>query len=51
MFADEDDTFLYKYLAKYNPAKPGRSGNLVYKTLVENVSPSHDIIGTAEPGL
>lgn len=35
-YTQEEDTFLAKYIATYNPGKPGRSGNALYKRLVEN---------------
>jgi hypothetical protein len=36
-FTSDEDKLLVKYLAKYNPEVKGRSGNRVYKALVENV--------------
>lgn len=36
-FSRDDETLLMKYIATYNPAKSGRSGNLLYKQLIENV--------------
>ncbi|TFK82600.1 hypothetical protein K466DRAFT_655640 [Polyporus arcularius HHB13444] len=35
-FTTEDDDFLAQYIAKYNPQLKGRSGNILYRTLVEN---------------
>ncbi|KDQ59883.1 hypothetical protein JAAARDRAFT_68418 [Jaapia argillacea MUCL 33604] len=35
-YTDEDDCYLVKYIGKYNPEKPNRNGNSLYKTLVEN---------------
>ncbi|KAJ7367590.1 hypothetical protein DFH08DRAFT_2440 [Mycena albidolilacea] len=35
-FTSDEDKLLVKYLAKYNPGVKGRSGNRVYKALVEN---------------
>ncbi|KAJ7130780.1 hypothetical protein C8R43DRAFT_1024978 [Mycena crocata] len=35
-FTQDDDNLLVKYLAKYNPGVQGRSGNKIYKVLVEN---------------
>ncbi|KAJ7712032.1 hypothetical protein B0H16DRAFT_584037 [Mycena metata] len=35
-FTTKDDQLLAKYLAKYNPGLPGRSGNKIYQVLAEN---------------
>ncbi|KAG6875952.1 hypothetical protein C0993_006606 [Termitomyces sp. T159_Od127] len=35
-FTEDEDNFLVKYIAKYNPSTTGRSGNTLYKTLCEN---------------
>ncbi|KAJ7638214.1 hypothetical protein FB45DRAFT_397266 [Roridomyces roridus] len=35
-FSTDDDKFLVKYIATYNPGVPGRSGNNLYKRLTEN---------------
>ncbi|KAH0830206.1 hypothetical protein J3R83DRAFT_1563 [Lanmaoa asiatica] len=35
-FTREHDNYLFKYLATYCPTKEGRSGNKIYKELVEN---------------
>ncbi|KAJ7250298.1 hypothetical protein C8J57DRAFT_681881 [Mycena rebaudengoi] len=35
-FTPEDDALLVKYIAKYNPGVQGRSGNRIYKQLIEN---------------
>ncbi|KAF8173284.1 hypothetical protein BJ912DRAFT_992578, partial [Pholiota molesta] len=36
MFTQEEDEYLIKYIAKYNPQIAGRQGNRLYMTLVEN---------------
>ncbi|KAG1837876.1 hypothetical protein C8R48DRAFT_743080 [Suillus tomentosus] len=36
-FTSDEDTLLMKYIATYNPTKQNRSGNVLYKRLVENV--------------
>ncbi|KAG6821136.1 hypothetical protein H0H93_006475 [Arthromyces matolae] len=36
-FTAEDDALLVKYIAKYNPLPRGRSGNILYQTLCEDV--------------
>lgn len=35
-YTSDDERLLVKYIAKYNPQQAGRSGNALYKTLVEN---------------
>lgn len=37
-FSREDDILLTKFIATYNPAKHGRSGNALYLCLVDNAS-------------
>jgi hypothetical protein len=37
-FTESDDEHLAEYIAKNNPEVPGRHGNKLYETLVENVS-------------
>ncbi|OJA19895.1 hypothetical protein AZE42_07023 [Rhizopogon vesiculosus] len=37
-FSADEDVFLMKYIATYNPTKQGRSGNALYRRLVENAS-------------
>lgn len=37
-YTSDEDTLLMKYIATYNPTKQNRSGNVLYKRLVENVS-------------
>ena len=37
-YTTDDDSFLTKYIATYNPSKSNRSGNSLYKILVEDVS-------------
>lgn len=37
-FDHNDDEYLMKYIAKYNPGSEGRSGNVLYRTLEENKS-------------
>ena len=37
-FSTEDDILLTKFIATYNPAKHGRSGNALYQRLVDNAS-------------
>ncbi|KAH7924675.1 hypothetical protein BV22DRAFT_1129647 [Leucogyrophana mollusca] len=36
-FDDADDELLAKFIATYNPAKQGRSGNAIYQRLVDNM--------------
>jgi hypothetical protein len=36
-FSREDDVLLTKYIGTYNPTKKNRTGQILYKTLVENV--------------
>ncbi|KAG1731177.1 uncharacterized protein EDB91DRAFT_1252242 [Suillus paluster] len=40
-FTTDEDILLVKFIATYNPTKQNRSGNTLYKRLVENASFSH----------
>ncbi|OAX32655.1 hypothetical protein K503DRAFT_870030 [Rhizopogon vinicolor AM-OR11-026] len=41
-FSADEDVFLMKYIATYNPTKQGRSGNALYHRLEENVDRKWD---------